>query len=678
MKGWFLAAVFAAAAFAQPSTVWRAGSGAWADASHWSVGTPNSLTGGMVRGTSQVRVGPGVWVAGELRIGTHSGDRARVEVDGGSVVLVNDSLFVGEDSGGAGEFVLNSGALHSVMDVFVGAATASTGRANDAALRIRGGTFLGRNLSVGFGFGSHAMVAVEGARASAIHLLDYFYLQATADPGGRPGVATLAYTLDEHGVTPITIQSRSDGLRIISDGASECRLEIRLAAVPPRDDITLVSSRVAVRGTFHGLPEGSEIAADYGGHTYRWAVTYRGGASGHDLALLSRSTWPDGAAVTHVRARPEAPAPLWREHPVYPLAIEAGKPAFAGAEGYGAFARGGAGGREVYVDNLNDEGPGSLRAAVEAEGPRVVVFRVGGTIALKSRLRIRNPFLTVDGEKAPGEGITLTRHGIDLMTHDVVLRYFRVRVGDEGVNRDVRYEAGEGEDGLRFEAGAKDCIADHLSLSWTTGKIVTLTLTADRITIQWCILSESLNFAGHGYASLAAGKRVSWHHNLLAHNYSRNVRFQGGVDADFRNNTIYDWGDAAGYGEFDRLNYVGNYLKAGPSTTQRPRRFLLGDHVVLPGSMFVEGNVLDGDTGVSRDNWLGMGYYRDDRESLRAEGPFPAASVGTEAAGVAYERVLRESGDTLPARDGVDRRVVGEVRSGGGRIIRWVGEAGQQ
>src|SRR5262249_39217808 len=145
--------------------------------------------------------------------------------------------------------------------------------------------------------------------------------------------------------------------------------------------------------------------------------------------------------------------------------------------------------------------------AVEADGPRVVVFRVAGRIALQTRLTVRHPFLTLDAQSAPGEGITLSNHGIDVRTHDVVLRYFRVRLGDEGVQSDVHYEAGEGEDALRFESEAKDCIADHLSLSWTTGKIITITPSADRITIQWCILSEGLNFAGHGYASLAAGKR---------------------------------------------------------------------------------------------------------------------------------------------------------------------------
>jgi len=156
------------------------------------------------------------------------------------------------------------------------------------------------------------------------------------------------------------------------------------------------------------------------------------------------------------------------------------------------------------------------------------------------------------------------------------------------------------------------------------------------------------------------------------------VRFQGGVDADFRNNTIYDWGEAAGYGEFDRLNYVANLLKPGPSTTQKPRLFVPGDRVAMAGSIFVEGNVLEGEPKVIEDNWRGMGHYYFDRESLRATAPFSAPAVTGEPARDAYERVLQEAGDTLPARDAVDRRVVREVREGTGRIIRRVREAGQQ
>lgn len=676
-KLFLLALLAAGLALTQEPTTWPAGSGSWNQAARWTRGLPNPFAGTDVRGNSEVTVPPGVWVAGDLRIGTHPGDRARVEVNGGSVVLVQDSLFVGEDSGGKGELVLNSGALHSVMDVFVGAATASTGRANDAILRIRGGSFLGRTLSVGFGFGSHATLAVEGSQASAVHVLDYIYLQATGDPAGRPGLSTLSFTLDERGVTPITIQSHVRGLRIIPAEGGRCRLEISLSAVPPREDVTLVSSHVPTSGAFDGLPEGSEITAAYAGKTYRWTLTYRGGANGTDLVLRNRSTYDEGAPLTHIRPIPQPPAPLWRQYTAYPPAIAAGQPAFAGAEGYGAFSRGGSGGRNVYVDNLDDSGPGSLRAAVETEGPRIVVFRVGGSIALETPLLILHPFLTLDAQSAPGEGITLRGHGIDVKTHDVVLRYFRIRLGDEGVSSGVNYEAGEGRDGIRFSGGARDCIADHLSLSWTTGKILTVTGMSDRITIQWCILSESLNFAGHGYASLAGGNRVSWHHNLLAHNFSRNVRFQGPSIADFRNNTIYDWGEAAGYGEFDRLNYIANYLKPGPSTTQQPRLFHRGDRMVLPGSIFVAGNVLEGEPKVDQDNWRGMGYYYFERESLKAAEPIPAPAVTTESARAAYDRVLEEAGDTLPGRDPIDQRVLGEVRHGTGHIIRWVRDAGQ-
>ncbi len=666
-----------ALAFAQEPSVWRPGIGSWSEAEHWTAGLPNPYTRAEVSGKSQVDIPAGTWVAGDLRIGIHAGDDSRVEVNGGNLVLVQNSLMIGEESGGRGELDFNSGALHSVMDVFVGAATASQGRANHAVLRVRGGSFLGRTLSVGFGFGSQALLEVEGSSAAAIHVLDYVEFQATAEPAGRAGLATLSFVIDEHGVTPITIQSRARGLRIASVSPGSCRLAISLRAVPPREDITLVSSHVPTTGTFEALPEGSEISADYAGKTYRWTLTYRGGTHGTDLVLQNHSTYDGDAPVTHVRSLPQFPVPLWREHPTYPLSIPMGKPAFPGAEGYGAFSQGGAGGRTIYVDNLNDSGPGSLRAAVEAESPRIVVFRVGGSIALNTPLYIRYPFLTFDGRLAPGNGIVLRGHGIAIRTHDVILRYFRIRLGDEDVSRSVNYEAGEGEDALRFEAGARDCIADHLSLSWTTGKIITITPASDRVTIQWCILSESLNFAGHGYAALAGGNRVTWHHNLLAHNFSRNLRFQGAVSADFRNNTIYDWGEAAGYGEFDRLNYVANYLKPGPSTSQHPRLFHRGDAAVLPRSIFVDGNVLKGEPKVDHDNWRGMGHYYFDRESLTAGEPFPAPPINCEPARSAHERVLKEAGDTLPARDEVDQRVLREVRDGTGHIIGWVREAGR-
>ena len=272
----------------------------------------------------------------------------------------------------------------------------------------------------------------------------------------------------------------------------------------------------------------------------------------------------------------------------------------------------------------------------------------------------------------------LRRHGIEVQTHDVVLRHFRIRIGDDDVRRDdrnIRYAAGDGEYALYFTEGSRNCIADHLSLSWSTNKILSTTKMSDLITIQWCILSESLNLEGHGYASIAGGNRVSWHHNLFAHNFSRNVRFQGAVDADFRNNVVYDWGEKTAYGEFDRLNYVGNYLKPGPSTTQKPQLFHDGIEAVLPGSLFLSGNVLEGNQRATGDNWRGTRFYFT-RARLEASEPFPAPPVTTESAAEAYNLVLRDAGATLPARDVVDARIVREVRTGTGHIVESVQEAG--
>jgi pectate lyase len=646
---------------------------------------PNPFQRTEVHGVSTVLIPPGNYVAGDLEVGLKSGDHARVILDGGKLLLLQDSLRVGELSGGEGEFILKNGALHCPVDVYSGAANGVAGRATHATLRIQGGSFLARTLNVGTGWGANSLLAIEGSAATAVCVLDYLYIQAYAGTNGQPGFGTLAFTLDDHGVTPITIQSHRDGLRILKDPKSHCALKIDLSGVPPRDDVTLVSAHVRTRGTFDDLPEESTISAQYQGKTYRWKLSYTGGASGCDLVLRNISEYDADAPITHTRPLPEFPKPLWTEFRLYPLSSEKpSTPAFPGAEGFGAFTPGGRGGRTIYVDNLNDSGPRSFRDAVQASGPRIIVFRVGGVIPLKSTLRIEEPFITIDGQEAPGSGIMFRNHGIEVRTHDVILRYFRVRVGDDDVHLDdpkarEQYFGGAGEHALYFIEGAKNCIADHLSLSWSTTKILSVTKLSDLITIQWCILSESLDFADHGYASIAGGDRVTWHHNLFAHNLSRNVRFAGLVDADFRNNVIYDWGHTCGNGEFGQINYIGNYVKAGPSTTQNPwLLFIDGEAVAMPGSLFVTNNILEGTRaapGVNKDNWRGMGYYRE-RQTVAAQQPFPAPPVTTEPPEAAYEHVLTDAGATLPKRDAVDARLVREVRTGTGHIIKWVKDVG--
>jgi hypothetical protein len=659
-------------------TRWLSGSGEWTDAARWSEGLPDENRSVEVHGNGTVTVPAGTFVIANLELGLNYRDHARVEVNGGRMILLQDSLRIGELSGGGGEFILKDGAMHTPMDTYVGAANGVAGRSTKASLILQSGSFLSRTLILGSGWGAESYVAIEGSHPSAVHVLQYLYVQAHAGSDGRPGMATLSFTLDEHGVTPITIQSTHDGLRIIKDAGSHCRLQVLLSAIPPREDVTLVSSHVPVVGTFDDLPEGSEVSAEYERKTYRWQLTYRGGASGHDLVLKNKSDYAADAPVTHVRTAPEIPKALWVEHSFYPeFKTTEVEPAFPGAEGFGAFTPGGRGGKTIDVVNLNDSGPGSLRAAIEASGPRTVAFKVGGVIALKSPLLIREPFLTIDGQNAPGAGILLRNRGIEVRTHDVVLRYLRVRVGDEDVRLDdprarEAYYGGAGEHALYFIEGSKNCIADHLSLSWATTKLLSVNHLCDRITVQWCILSEALNFADHGLGVIVGQGRLTWHHNLIAHNMSRNPRFASLVQADFRNNVIYDWGDTAGCGEFDRVNYVANYLKAGPSTRREGRLFHDGVDVVMPGSLFLEGNILDGNARVNEDNWLGVGFDR----GIAASQPFPAPPVATDPAKVAYDRVLKEAGATLPKRDAVDERIVREVKDRGGHVVKWVKDAG--
>jgi len=660
-------------------TKWMNGSGNWTDAEHWSVGLPNPYRHVEVHGIGTLRVSSGAYPVANLQIGKNSGDHTRVEVDGGKLVLLQDPLDLGDVTGSEAELILKNGALHNCVDTYVGGGMGVPGRATRGSLIIQGGSYLGRTLIMGTGWGAQSFIGIEGSQASAIHVLQYFYVTAHAGSDGAPGLATLSFSVDEHGVTPITIQSTHDGLRIIKDAKSHCRLQIALKCVPPREDIPLVMTHVPVIGTFDDLLEGDEVTAEYEHRTYRWQLTYHGGASGHDLVLKNKSEYAAEAPVTHVRKPPEIPQPLWVDYPLYEtFAPNSNELAFAGAEGFGAFTPGGRGGQVIHVTNLNDSGPGSLRAAVAEPGPRIVRFDIGGAIALQSTLHINDPFITIDGQNAPGAGIMLRNYGIEVQTHDVVLRYLRVRVGDDNVHLDTAsqreaYYDGAGEHALYFIEGSKNCIADHLSLSWSTTKVLSIDKMSDLITIQWCILSEPLNFADHGLSVIIGQGRLTWHHNLIAHGQSRNPRFGTLVDADFRNNVIYDWGDTAGCGEFDRVNYVGNYLKPGPSTRREMRLFHDGIDVIMPHSLYLTNNLLDQDARVNRDNWLGVGY---DHSTYSAAEPFAAPPVTTEPPQSAYEDVLKNAGATLPRRDTQDDRIVNEVRNGTGHIIKRVKDAG--
>lgn len=337
-------------------------------------------------------------------------------------------------------------------------------------------------------------------------------------------------------------------------------------------------------------------------------------------------------------------------------------PAFPGAEGYGALTRGGRGGKVIAVTNLNPSGPGSLQAACETEGPRVVVFKVAGTI--DGDVRIKNDFITIAGQTAPGAGITIKGNlGID--ANDVVIRYLRVRTDHDGDALGGRYK--------------KNIIVDHVSASWSTDEVFSL-YHNENVTIQWCMITEACARpdGSHRFGGIWGSQYGTYHHNLIAHNDSRNPRWASGCGYnDYRNNVLYNWGYESSYGgeahqkgdrrtppiEFTTVNMVANYYKAGPATREE-----VGDRIVKPssrgdgdmGSWYVAENHVEGFPEVSADNWLGV----DGNTFQKLAEPWRAMPIRQQSPKDAYVAVLEQVGCSLPKRDSIDVRIIEEVRSG--------------
>ena len=356
--------------------------------------------------------------------------------------------------------------------------------------------------------------------------------------------------------------------------------------------------------------------------------------------------------------------------------------AFEGAEGCGKYTVGGRGGKEYVVTSLADDGSeGTLRHAVEAEGPRIVTFAVSGDIHLTAPLNIRNPYLSILGQTAPGKGITLRDHNVFITADQVIIRYLRVRLG-------TRY-------GVEADAmGARHCrniIIDHCSISWATDENASFYNFRDA-TVQWCIISEALNSSvhhkgKHGYGGIWGGRNVSFHHNLFAHNNSRNPRFDhprlyhgqelltGRGTVEFVNNVVYNWGMKAIYGgEEGWFNVVENWFRPGPATRHLDGEWLdistSSTTSMIPGSFYISDNEYDvsavrkGGLEGRKPDYRKMEEWEDRYEDASVVTPFAVkVDLAVQDAEDAYKEILKHAGASKK-RDAVDRRIIREVRKG--------------
>ena len=373
--------------------------------------------------------------------------------------------------------------------------------------------------------------------------------------------------------------------------------------------------------------------------------------------------------------------------------------AFPTAEGYGRYATGGRGGKTYVVTTLddcpeNDLKKGTFRWAVKQPGKKIVTFAVCGTIYLTSALDLNCGDLTILGQTAPGDGVCLADYPVTISCENAIIRYLRFRLGQRQV------ENHEG-DGFGINA-ANNFIIDHCSVSWSIDECLSIS-AATNGTIQWCIVSQALNDAGHtkgahGYGGNWGGTNVSFHHNLIAQCTSRVPRLGGDTNpatedyCDLRNNVFYNWGGNGCYGaEAIDVNFVGNYYKPGPSTDQRSAN--IQKRICAPGirtnsyiksypafahdlhkwgHFYVEGNYNPDHEDMNRDNWtIGIQnqvdasgqdgtWTAETKDSVHLRQPREFVHVTTHTAEEAYDKVLDLAGASL-YRDCVDEMIVSQV-----------------
>ena len=381
------------------------------------------------------------------------------------------------------------------------------------------------------------------------------------------------------------------------------------------------------------------------------------------------------------KGRPYVP---WASRP-YDLP-QAKIPAFPGAEGGGMYSFGGRGGKVLTVTNLNDSGEGSLRWACEQGGARIVVFNVAGIIRLETPIVVRAPYITIAGQTAPGDGVCVAGESFWVDTHDVVVRHMRFRRGETGVAR--RDDSFGGNP-------VGNIMLDHISASWGLDENISFyrhmyndgnggadqKLGTANVTIQNSISSEALDTWNHAFGSTLGGENCTFMRNLWACNTGRNPSVGWNGLFNFVNNVLFNWVGRTVDGSDYRgmFNIINNYYKPGPAT---PKNQPISQRILKPesgrsklpyrtyGRVYAEGNIVEGNERVSRNNWDGGIQIEDGwdcgihTDSMRCLEPMPMPWFPIMSAQEAYEFVLDNAGATWPRRDAVDERVIKMVRTG--------------
>lgn len=412
----------------------------------------------------------------------------------------------------------------------------------------------------------------------------------------------------------------------------------------------------------------------------------------NEATKLSDEAWEKALVIIEQEAKQGKPYIPWASRPTDLPQAEI--PAFPGAEGGGMYTYGGRGGNVYTVTSLEDRGPGTLREACEKGGARIVVFNVAGIIKLKSPLSIRAPYITIAGQTAPGDGVCIAGESVWIDTHDVIIRHMRFRRGETFVGR--RDDAIGGNP-------VGNIMIDHVSATWGLDENMSMyrhmySPGADykdekkptvNITIQNSLFGEALDTYNHAFGSTLGGENCAFIRNMWANNGGRNPSIGWNGIFNFVNNVVFNWYNRSTDGGDYTANYniINNFYKPGPVTNlSEPISYRIlkpeSGRSKLPymvyGRAFVDGNVIDNNAKVSKNNWDGgvqienkkgelMSYSEAKPffDKMKSDRPFPMPWFNTiMSAQDSYDFVLNNVGATFPIRDKVDARIVRTVKTG--------------
>jgi len=375
-----------------------------------------------------------------------------------------------------------------------------------------------------------------------------------------------------------------------------------------------------------------------------------------------------------------------------PFIMHSEQLAFPGAEGFGAYSQGGKNGIIIPVTTLEDtKNQGGLRWAIAQIGPRIIKFEIGGVIELTNDLIIEEPFLTIDGSTAPGIGITLKDGSLKInTTHDIIIRYIRVRPGDDvALGKVPKRKRKQLPSDAITVLSSQNVIIDHCSTSWSSDEVLSVVGDSHNVTVQNCFITEPLSNPelhiekrkqiSHPYGSLMQGTNISYIKNLFAYYRMRGPQTSCLGNKEIVNNFCTFYEDSGTRISLDNIVasfHIINCFYSNRLKNNAPEIELYSNDEETPKKLNRVGIYLSGNLGSlradpSQDNWLGLKYDFNQKiiEKTRSKVPLFESNVVIWPTEQVMDHVLNGSGATLPARDYIDERIINQIINKTGSIV---------